>query len=124
MNFLGDSRRRSERRRAAHRPAARWLVSGFVQGIGLRLSVYRSARSFGLTGWVRVFDGQLEIVAAGPEDRLQAFELELLEQAHGYAKPHINRCEPPTGVTLKDFRILSDDTGRTNDFHLPPGTPG
>jgi hydrogenase maturation protein HypF len=121
MNLLGHSRHGSERRqKAAHRPALRWLISGVVPGVGFRAFVYQLARAYGLKGWVRNYLGQVEIVAAGTTDQLQAFEREFMQRARAIAYPRISRRDPLDGVTLKDFRILASRTGQASDKQLPP----
>ncbi|MDA3850579.1 MAG: acylphosphatase [Spirochaetaceae bacterium] len=53
-------------------------VSGRVQGVGFRYFTQRTARRFGLTGWVRnCFDGSVELEAQGPEESLKQLEDEL-----------------------------------------------
>jgi len=60
------------------------IVQGRVQGIGFRWSVQDSARALNLNGWVRnLFDGNVEIEAEGPEEKLKEF-LEILKK-HPYA---------------------------------------
>jgi acylphosphatase len=52
----------------------RLVVSGRVQGVGFRYAALREARRLGLVGWARnTPDGQVEIVAEGPDDAVQAF---------------------------------------------------
>ena len=47
-------------------------VRGVVHGVGFRYFVLQSARRLGLTGWVaNRFDGSVEVVAEGTEDRLE-----------------------------------------------------
>ncbi|MEN8764096.1 MAG: carbamoyltransferase HypF [Thiogranum sp.] len=121
MNLLGSSSRRSDgKRKVAHGPATRWLVSGVVQGVGFRPFVYRLAREHRLKGWVRNCVGQVEIVASGTADQLQAFARGLVQQAPAIAHPVISHSEPLDGVTLKDFRILASETARAGDIHVPP----
>ena len=46
-------------------------VSGRVQGVGFRFFVEREATRLGARGWVRnLADGQVEMVACGPKDKL------------------------------------------------------
>lgn len=46
--------------------AARWLVSGRVQGVGFRWFTQRQAEQLGLAGWARNLpDGRVEVVARG-----------------------------------------------------------
>ncbi len=50
-----------------------YLVKGRVQGVGFRWFVHREADAIGgLRGWVRnTDDADVEIVAAGPEEKLR-----------------------------------------------------
>ena len=55
--------------------AARFVVSGRVQGVGFRYFVRTRARAAGLAGWVRnCADGRVEACAAGSEGALREFE--------------------------------------------------
>ena len=47
---------------------ARFLICGFVQGVGFRWFVARQARALGLTGYVRNLpDGAVEVLARGAD---------------------------------------------------------
>ena len=51
----------------------RVIVAGRVQGVGFRAACAREALRLELQGWVRNRrDGSVELVAAGPQDRLDA----------------------------------------------------
>ena len=55
--------------------AARFLVSGVVQGVFYRASTRTQARQLGLTGHARNLpDGRVEVIAHGPPDALDALE--------------------------------------------------
>lgn len=55
--------------------AVRYLVNGRVQGVGFRYFVLRQAKALALVGWVRnLHDGRVEVLAAGEEGALAAFE--------------------------------------------------
>ena len=56
--------------------AARFIVTGRVQGVGFRWWTVGTAQRLGLRGWVRNRrDGSVEIQAIGPADRLEALAL-------------------------------------------------
>ncbi len=51
---------------------ARVFVSGFVQGVGFRQFVKRSARKLGLTGWVKNLpDNRVEAVFCGSKEQIE-----------------------------------------------------
>jgi hydrogenase maturation protein HypF len=103
----------------AHLPAKRWIVSGVVQGVGFRPFIFRLASRYGLRGWVKNSAGQVEIVAAGPEQPLQCFEHDFIERAPAIASPRIARVEWLHGLTVDNFRILDSDPGEAGDIHVP-----
>ena len=58
--------------------AKRVLVRGLVQGVGYRYFAERAARHLGLVGFVRnLADGRVEAIAAGPDEALEAFVVQL-----------------------------------------------
>lgn len=51
---------------------ARVFVSGFVQGVGYRQFVKRSAKQIGLTGWVKNLpDNRVEAVFCGLKEQIE-----------------------------------------------------
>ena len=49
------------------RAAARFYVSGIVQGVSFRYHTQRQARTLGVTGYARNLpDGRVEVLAVGP----------------------------------------------------------
>jgi len=61
-----------------------YLISGRVQGVGFRWFVHREAAELNLNGWVRNLpSGEVECVAAGPEDRLKDLETHLRKGSRG-----------------------------------------
>jgi len=81
-------------------------VSGRVQGVGFRWFVQRRGRSLGLAGWVKNLpNGDVELVAEGPRDRLEEL---LLAVRNGPSLSYVkdvsvrwtSECEG-----LEDFRI-------------------
>ena len=49
--------------------ARRYVVRGFVQGVGFRAFVVRHGNNLGLRGWAKnLSDGSVEVFAQGPAD--------------------------------------------------------
>ena len=62
------------------------IISGRVQMVGFRYSTKRTARSLGLTGWVRNNDdGAVEVMAEGEEEKLNQL-LEFCKKGPLFAK--------------------------------------
>lgn len=48
------------------------FISGFVQGVGFREFIKRSALKLGLTGWVRnLSDNRVEALFQGPKEQIE-----------------------------------------------------
>ena len=84
----------------------RIVVEGHVQGVGYRHFARRIALRFGVSGWVRNRrDGAVEMVVAGPADKLEAA---LAELRRG-----------PLGAHVLDFRIVSvNEPERPTGFEI------
>jgi acylphosphatase len=91
----------------AETKAARWLVSGRVQGVGFRWFVVRRAGELGLTGWVRNLpDGRVEVVAAGQPAALTAMELGLAEGPRAARVDHVEKSSiPHEHVDANSFQV-------------------
>lgn len=58
----------------------KFIVYGFVQGVGYRYYAYKSAEKYGIVGYAKnLYDGTVEIIAEGDLDKLQLFKLDLLQ---------------------------------------------
>ncbi len=87
--------------------AARWLISGVVQGVGFRWFVARHAESLKLRGWVRnLADGRVEVVAAGAEADMRQLQ-SWLDAGPRFAR--VERVEksdiPHEDICAKSFEI-------------------
>jgi acylphosphatase len=86
--------------------AARFIVTGRVQGVAFRAQAQREARSLGLTGHARnLEDGGVEVVAHGDDAAIDALARWL---AHGPALARVDgvtraHCDPAN--TPRDFSI-------------------
>lgn len=64
------------------------IVSGRVQGVGYRWFVENTAKTIGLTGWVKNLpDGKVEIEAEGDKKTLESF---LVDIKSGYTGAIVN----------------------------------
>jgi acylphosphatase len=84
----------------------RFLVAGKVQGVGFRYFVLRQAQVLGLSGWVRnLADGRVEVVAAGDDGSLAAFEGRLWSGPTAAAVAAV-ATEPAETPGEDEFRVL------------------
>ncbi len=67
------------------------FISGYVQGVGFRWYVERSARRINICGFVKnLRDGRVEVVAEGDDNLMKQFLQELKE---GSFKGHIEEIK-------------------------------
>ncbi len=105
---------------AAALRARRIVVGGRVQGVGFRPFIYRVARMFDLSGWVRNGTGQVLIHVEGRSSNIIRFERALTAEAPPLAKPHVVASDEAIVEGALDFRILTSDITQCADVHLPP----
>jgi len=85
--------------------AARFLVSGLVQGVFFRASTREEAQRLGLTGHARNLpDGRVEVVAHGAPEALEALERWLWQGPPAAKVDAVQRSafegESPTGFRI------------------------
>ncbi len=85
-----------------------YLVFGCVQGVGFRFNTQRTAKKFGLRGWVRnLSSGAVEVLACGPKAEMQDFE-EWLKRG-------------PVNAEVSMFKIKNwEDRPMESDFCIGP----
>src|SRR5262245_11022067 len=87
-------------------PVKRFRIHGRVQGVGFRFFTRRTARSLGLSGFVRNLpDGSVEAVVEGDDDRLTALERELHRGPTGARVERVETSDHPSGIGSGDFEI-------------------
>ena len=87
-------------------PVKRYRIEGRVQGVGFRYFTRRTARSLGLTGFVRNLpDGSVEAVAEGEDDRLAALERELQRGPSGAWVDRVESSDHQLDGGADDFEI-------------------
>lgn len=84
----------------------RIVVSGLVQGVGFRFFVARTARAYGLTGWVKNrADGTVEVEAEGEKSVLHAFMKELRIGPPSSRVSGVDVEDLPPGEGYDDFDV-------------------
>ena len=78
----------------------RVVYQGRVQGVGFRYTAQGLARGYAVAGYVRNLPtGEVELVAGGAPDPVEAFLAAVAEQMAGYITQATVQDAPPTGVT-------------------------
>ncbi len=87
--------------------AARWLVSGRVQGVGFRWFVAQRAQDLGIAGWVsNLSDGRVEVVARGNPTQLVALEGAIRAGPSAARVETVEKLKiPHHSVTAKSFGV-------------------
>ncbi len=99
--------------------AQRWKIGGCVQGVGYRPYVYRLARSFQLTGWVRNLAGAVEIHAEGAAESLNAFAEALFSSPPPTAQARLLNRRAATLESASAFTILRSAMEGDAQLRLP-----
>ena len=86
--------------------AARFLVSGRVQGVFSRASTRTRARELGLRGHaLNLPDGRVEVLAAGPPDALEALAEWLRQGPPGARVEAVERTPAAPGDVGEGFHV-------------------
>ena len=81
------------------------LVRGRVQGVGFRYSTVMEARQLHINGWVRNSrDGNVEVWAEGPDDKLALF-LDWLYEGPSFSRVESIRKENVAPKGYQDFNV-------------------
>lgn len=93
-------------------------VTGIVQGVGFRPFVYRLAKKYQITGWVKNAVDGVHVRAEGESQLLDEFVLEISDNAPAAAQvKQIDLKEVPL-EHFEDFEILLSDDGDTDEVTL------
>ncbi len=87
--------------------AARWIISGVVQGVGFRWYAARQAENLALRGWVRnLVDGSVEVVAAGEETAMRRLHDRLRVGPRSASVARVEKSDiPHEAVDVNSFEI-------------------
>ena len=78
--------------------------SGHVQGVGFRYTAQGLAAGYKVAGFVRnLRNGDVELLAEGPADQVEAFLAKLAQRMAAYIQQVHERDEPPSG--LNGFQV-------------------
>jgi acylphosphatase len=81
---------------AVSRKAARYFVSGLVQGVGYRFFARRTAARLSLTGFAKNRpDGRVEVYAIGPAESLVALRIALNQGPYGASVSSVSEEDAP-----------------------------
>ncbi|MBN2494516.1 MAG: carbamoyltransferase HypF [Deltaproteobacteria bacterium] len=94
---------------AGARSAVRLIVTGRVQGVGFRPTVYRLARSLGLAGTVCNSSRGVRIELEGPAALLERFQRELPSAVPSLARVETIEVEPAEATGRAGFAILPSE---------------
>lgn len=99
--------------------AQRIRINGVVQGVGFRPFVFRTAKRWGLNGWVRNGESGVEIHVEGDAGAIQQFIREITERSPASAK--ITNLEIKDAVIqgAVDFEILASVRHDRPTVHIP-----
>jgi len=88
--------------------ARSYLISGRVQGVGFRYFAERTARTIGVSGFVKnLSDGRVEAHAEGSLEQLSEFESRLREGPRWAQVQHVEAHEAAM-LKLGSFKILPE----------------
>ncbi len=84
----------------------RFIVKGYVQGVGYRYFVKRNAEAMGLKGYVRnQADGSVEVVVNIDDDKLKDFIL-MLRKGSAFSKVRDVIFEKIEPIDFDSFEII------------------
>jgi hydrogenase maturation protein HypF len=103
--------------------ARRYTISGHVQGVGFRPFVYQLAQHYAVQGWVENGMGQVFIHAQGPQDVLDRFAHDVIQQAPAVSHATLQQFEDTDCVTVNDFSIHTSDPTAQIDIRIIADLP-
>ena len=80
----------------------KFIITGFVQGVGYRYFVYRKAVELGLKGYAKnLHDGTVETVVEGSQEKIDALFHQLKQ---GPSHSHVENCKVFYSELKGEFR--------------------
>ena len=82
------------------------FILGFVQGVGLRRFIKRSAKSINLTGWVKNLpDGRVEATVTGEKGKIEEL-IKIIEKGSFFSDVKSVQTEWVGDKEFNDFSII------------------
>ena len=100
--------------------ARRIRLQGHVQGVGFRPFVYRLALEHGIVGHVQNQLGEVEVLALGAADSIDAFMRDLVERAPPLSSPSVAEVEAVSAVAADAFEIIDSLASADAQVFVPP----
>ena len=100
--------------------ARRIRLQGHVQGVGFRPFVYRLALEHGIVGHVQNQLGEVEVLALGTADSIDAFMRDLVERAPPLSSPSVAEVEAVSAVAADAFEIINSLASADAQVFVPP----
>jgi hydrogenase maturation protein HypF len=107
-------------RNAGDAIARRIRLRGHVQGVGFRPFVYRLALEHGIAGHVQNQLGEVQVLAMGAVDSIDAFMHDLVERAPPLSSPSIAEVEAVCAEVSDTFEIIDSLAGADAQIFVPP----
>lgn len=86
---------------------ARVFISGFVQGVGFRQFIKKSALQLGLTGWVKnLLDNRVEAVFSGSKEQIEKIILVCKKGPFLADIKSVDVIWEEMGEEFKDFKVI------------------
>ncbi|MGB9668975.1 MAG: carbamoyltransferase HypF [Anaerolineales bacterium] len=95
-------------------------ISGIVQGVGFRPFIYRLAKQYQLTGWVKNTSAGVEITVNGNFEDIEEFERQLPLQAPPLSKIDRITSQAVSRDHFTDFQILESQSIETAFIPISP----
>ena len=100
--------------------ARRIRLRGHVQGVGFRPFVYRLAHEHGIAGHVQNQLGEVQVLAMGAVDSIDAFMHDLVDRAPPLSSPSIAEVEAVSAAVADTFEIIDSLAVADAQIFVPP----
>jgi len=95
-------------------------VTGLIQGVGFRPFIYKLAREFGITGWVKNRNDCVQIKAQGNPDTLEGFVASIKDRAPNIARVVSITTSPAPLENFSEFQIVISKNTSSSVTEISP----